>query len=132
MFEEDECLEIGDRVYSSNDYYHKEPKDFIKEVIRNLHPQWVIGIENTASILIAYKRQKKILINPTVTLNDLNWVTPETIRDTYAFFSSRFEKDYEMYSRVYKNVAFYPAQKALHIYDLSNIIKGILTQCTNK
>ncbi len=132
MFEEDECLEIGDKVYSSSDYYHKEPNDFIKKVIRNQHPQWVIGIENTASILIAYKRQKKILINPSVTLNDLNWVTTETIRDTYAFFSSRFEKDYEMYSRVYKNVAFYPYQKNLHVCDLSDIIKGILTQCANK
>lgn len=128
MFEESECLEIGDKVYSSNDYYKKDPKEFIREIIRKQRPQWVIGVENTATILISYKRQKKILINPTVTLNDLNWVTPETIRDTYAFFSAEHEKDYEMYSRVYKNVAFYPAQKTLYIGDLSAVIKGIVSE----
>lgn len=35
MFEEDECMKICDKVYSSNDYYMKEPKEFIREVIRN-------------------------------------------------------------------------------------------------
>ncbi len=62
-----------------------------------------------------------------VTLNDLNWVTPETIRDTYAFFSADFEKDYEMYSRVYKNAAFYPAQKTLYTCELSPLIEGIVS-----
>ena len=75
MFEEDECLKIGDKVYSSNDFYQKEPKEFIKEVIRKERPEWVIGIGNTATILMAYKRQKKIVINPTVTLDDLNCYT---------------------------------------------------------
>lgn len=130
MFEEDECLKIGDKVYSNTDYYNskKDPKEFIREVIIKDCPKWVIGIENTATILISYKRQKKILINPTVTLDDLNWVTPETIRDTYAFFSSDYEKDYEMYSRVYRNVAFFPAQKKLLIGDLSAAIKGIISE----
>ena len=128
MFAEDECREIGGKVYSNTDYYNskKEPSEFIKETIKKLHPQWVVGIENAATILLSYKRQKKILINPAVTMNDLNWVTPETIRNTYAFFSADYEKDYEIYSRVYKNVAFYPAQKTLHIGDISEYIKGII------
>ncbi|MDE6143181.1 MAG: hypothetical protein K2F94_03795 [Muribaculaceae bacterium] len=128
MFEVDECRKIGDKVFSSNDYYMKEPKEFIREVIRKDRPKWVIGIENTATILISYKRQKKILINPTVTLNDLNWVTPETIRDTYAFFSADYEADYEMYSRVYKNVAFYPSERILFISDIKTAIEGILSE----
>ena len=128
MFEEDECMEIGDKVYSSNDFYQKDPNKFIKEIIRKDRPQWVIGLGNTATILMSYKRQKKILINPTVTINDLNWVTPETIRDTYAFFSADHEKDYEMYSRVYRNVAFFPAQKSLFIGDFTSVIKGIIIE----
>lgn len=128
MFEEDECMKIGDKVYSSNDFYQKDPKEFIREVIRKQHPEWVIGVENTATILMSFKRQKKILINPTVTLNDLNWVTPETIRDTYAFFSANYEKDYEMYSKVYRNVAFFPAQKSLFIGNLASAIKGIISE----
>ena len=127
MFEETECMKIGDKVYSSHDLYMKDPKAFIREVIRNDRPKWVIGLENTATILISYKRQKKILINPTVTLNDLNWVTPETIRDTYAFFSADHEKDYEMYSKVYRNASFFPTQKALFISDVSGAIKGIIS-----
>lgn len=128
MFEVDECMKIGDKVFSSKDYYMKEPKEFIREVIRKDRPKWVIGIENTATILISYKRQKKILINPTVTLNDLNWVTPETIRDTYAFFSADYEADYEMYSRVYKNVAFYPSERILFIGDIKTAIEAILSE----
>ncbi len=126
MFEEDECLAIGDMVFSSNDYYQKDPKTFIRETIKKYHPRWVVGVENSATLLLPYHHQKKILINSTVTLNDLNWVTPETIRDTYAFFSAAYEKDYEMYSRVYKNVAFYPAQKTLYIGELSPLIKIIV------
>ena len=128
MIEEDECLKIGDKVYLSNDFYKKDPKEFIREAIRKDRPKWVIGIENTATILISYKRQKKILINPTVTLNDLNWVTLETIRDTYAFFSADYEADYEMYSKVYRNVAFFPTEKTLSIGDLSTAIKGIVSE----
>ncbi len=33
-----------------------------------------------------------------------------------------------MYSRVYKNVAFYPAQKTLYIGDLSAVIKAIIRE----
>ncbi len=128
MDEEEECLEIGGEVYSSNDYYKEDPKTFINDVIRKQHPKWVIGVDNTATILIAFKCQKKILINPTVTLNDLNWVTPETIRDTYAFFSADYEKDYEIYSKVYQNVAFYPTLKTLYISDISRLIKEIVSK----
>lgn len=127
LFEEHYCMEICGRVYSFKDYglSEKSPKEFKREIIRRDLPKGVIGIDNTASLLITYKRQKKILINPIVTLNYLNWVTPETIRDTYAFFSADHEKDYEMYSRVYSNAAFYPMQETLSIGELTAIIKDI-------
>ncbi len=130
MYDEEECIKIGGDVYTNGSYYHsqKAPKVFIREVISRQHPEWVIGVENTATILISYKRQKKILINPSVTLNDLNWVTLETIRDTYAFFSADYEKDYEMYSKVYKNAAFFPSQRTLHIADLSALISQIVRE----
>lgn len=124
----DECEELGGYAYVNSQYAcsNKTPKDFIKDVIRKDRPKWVVGIENTATLLLSYHRQKKILINPTVTMNDLNWVTPETIRDTYAFFSAKYEKDYEIYSKVYRNVAYYPAQQTLFIADLAPLIKAIL------
>ncbi len=128
MDEEEECMKIGGEAYTNGSYYQQNPKDFIRDVISKQHPKWVIGVENTATILITYKRQRKILINPTVTLNDLNWVTPETIRDTYAFFSADYEKDYEVYSKVYKNVAFFPSQKTLYIGDISTIIREIVSE----
>ena len=111
---EKESENIGE-VYSNEFFYKKNPQEAIKEEITKHCPKWVIGLENSATLLLPYYRQKKILINPTVTLDDLNWVTPENIRDTYAFFSADYEADYEMYSRVYRNVAFYPAQRILFI-----------------
>lgn len=127
MDNEEESEDIGE-VYSNDFFYQKNPKEAIKEEIAKHRPKWVIGIENTATLLLPYHRQKKILINPTVTVDDLNWVTAETIRDTYAFFSANYEKDYEVYSKVYKNVAFYPMQKILFISDIKAAIEAILSE----
>lgn len=90
---EKESENIGE-VYSNEFFYKKNPQEAIKEEITKHCPKWVIGLENSATLLLPYYRQKKILINPTVTLDDLNWVTPENIRDTYAFFSADYEADY--------------------------------------
>ena len=127
MDNESEASEFGE-VYSNDFFYQKNPKEAIKEEIAKHHPKWVIGLENSATLLLPYHRQKKILINPTVTVDDLNWVTSETIRDTYAFFSANYEKDYEVYSKVYKNVAFYPMQKILFISDIKSAIEAILSE----
>lgn len=127
MDNEEDCEDLGE-VYSNEFFYHKNPKEAIKEEISKHHPKWVIGLENSATLLLPYHRQKKILINPTVTVDDLNGVTSETIRDTYAFFSANYEKDYEVYSKVYKNVAFYPMQKILFISDIKTAIEAILSE----
>ena len=127
MDNEEESEDFGE-VYSNDFFYQKNPKEAIKEEIAKHHPKWVIGLENSATLLLPYHRQKKILINPTVTVDDLNWVTSETIRDTYAFFSADYEKDYEMYSKVYRNVAFYPTQKILFISDIKSAIEAILSE----
>lgn len=126
MDNEYESEDIGE-VYS-NDFLYPNPKEAIKKEIAKHHPKWVIGLENSATLLLPYHRQKKILINPTVMVDDLNWVTSETIRDTYAFFSANYEKDYEMYSKVYMNVAFYPMQKILFIGDIKAAIEAILSE----
>ena len=124
---EKESENIGE-VYSNEFFYKKNPQEAIKEEITKHCPKWVIGLENSATLLLPYYRQKKILINPTETLDDLNWVTPENIRDTYAFFSADYEADYEMYSRVYRNVAFYPAQRILFISDIKDAIETIVSE----
>lgn len=127
MDNEEESEDIGE-VYSNDFFYQKNPKEAIKKEIAKHRPKWVIGLENSATLLLPYHRQKKILINPTVTVDDLNWVTSETIRNTYAFFSANYEKDYEVYSKVYKNVAFYPMQKILFISDIKAAIEAILSE----
>lgn len=127
MDNEEESEDFGE-VYSNDFFYQKNPKEAIKKEIAKHRPKWVIGLENSATLLLPYHRQKKILINPTVTMDDLNWVTSETIRDTYAFFSANYEKDYEVYSKVYKNVAFYPMQKILFISDIKTAIEAILSK----
>lgn len=129
MDNETECEDLGE-VYTNHFFYGKNQKEAIKEEIKKHRPKWIIGLENTATILLSIHRQKKILINPTVTVNDLNWVTEEDINDTYAFFSADYEKDYEVYSKVYRNVAFYPQKKILFIGDIKSIITEIIGKPT--
>lgn len=125
MDNETESEDLGE-VYSNGFFVGKNQKEAIKGEIRKYRPKWVIGLENTATILLSLHRQKKILINPSVTMNDLNWVTEEDINDTYAFFSADYEKDYEVYCKVYRNVAFYPQKEILFIGDIKSIITQII------
>lgn len=125
MDNESEAEEIGE-VYNNNFLYGKNKEEAIKTEIRKHKPTWVIGLENSATIILHLHRQKKILINPKVTTNDLNWVTEQDINDTYAFFSSDYESDYETYSKVYRNVAFFPMMKTLFISDIKAHIKAII------
>lgn len=121
-----ECEKMGGEVYSNAFFFGKNPKELVKGVIIKRHPEWVIGVENTATLLLPYHRQKKILVNPKVTLNDLNWVTTETIDRTYAFFSADYEADYEIYSRVYHNAVFFPLQRKLSLSEIKRPIMEIV------
>lgn len=69
-----------------------DPKWAIREKLEKHKSHWVLGIEHTAILLLSYRHRKKILINPRVTVNDLNWVTEAAIRDMYTFFRIHAEK----------------------------------------
>lgn len=125
MDNESEAEEFGE-VFNNHFFTGKDKKEAIKNEIRNHKPTWIIGLENSATILLRVHRKKKILINPTVTINDLNWVTEQDINDTYAFFSADHESDYETYSKVYRNVAFFPMKKTLFISDIKSTINAII------
>lgn len=124
---EEEAQEIG-TVYSNVFFYQKNPTEAVKEEIDRLHPQWVIGLENSATLIMPYRKLKRILINPTISETDLAGVSAETITNTYAFFSSAYEADYERYSKVYQNAAYYPGSRLLAIGELIPLIKAIVTE----
>lgn len=48
IVEEEECLEIGDKVFTYSNY-NSDAKKVIMEAMMKEHPQCVIGIENTGT-----------------------------------------------------------------------------------
>lgn len=125
MDNEMDAADLGS-VYTNESFYQKDPREVILTAIDKHHPRWVIGLENSATLLLEYRRQKKMLINPHVTEADLQEVSPEAIENTYAFFSSACEVDYERYCKVYQNVAYYPASRILTIGELLPVIETIV------
>lgn len=71
----------------------------------------------------------KILVNPTVTYNDLNNVSEFDRQYTFGFFDKDFEKDYELFQKVYPNAAWYGDTKELRLFMIEAVVKGILEDC---
>lgn len=127
MDNEADASELGE-VYTNEFFYQKNPAEAVREEIERRHPQWVIGLENSATLLMPYRHLKRILINPTISDGDLDGATAETVVNTYAFFSSAYEADYERYTTVYQNAAYYPATRILFIDDVLSAIQAIIAE----
>lgn len=115
--------------------YGKSQKETIKELIGKYKPQWVIGLGNSATLLLPYHYQRKILINPKIGYDDLNLIPPFAVGNTYGFFSSNNKESYELFKRVYPNAVFIPFNKYsksvtpssyLHIDELDDEIRNII------
>lgn len=123
---------IGDDEFVK---YGKSQKETIKELIRKYKPQWVIGLGNSATLLLPYHYQRKILVNPKVGYDDLNLIPPFAVENTYGFFSSNNKESYELFKRVYPNAVFIPYNRYsiveppssyLHVDELDNEIRRII------
>lgn len=124
---EADASELGE-VYTNDFFYQKNPAEAVRQEIEQRHPRWVIGLENSATLLMPYRNLKRILINPTISEADLEGITAETIANTYAFFSSAYQADYERYSTAYQNVAYYPATRILFVDDVLPAIQAIIDE----
>ena len=76
-------------------------KAFIEGKINEEIPQWVVATDLSATILAGIKITNRILINPTISFDDLN-IVPELARQTtHGFFDQSHEADYERVCSVY-------------------------------
>lgn len=104
--------------------YEKE----IHRIIAEQKPDWVVAAGESATACISLYYQKKILINPTVTFNNLNNVPEYACRHTFGFFGAvpEQEKSYELFQTVYPNSALYSGIPELRFIFIKNIIHKIV------
>ena len=125
--DEVECKNLG--TFITNEVlYNKDLETFIPEKVKSENPDWIIALDNSATVALKLKRQKKILINPKVSFDDLNNV-PEFARQyTYGFFDQDHEEDYNRFQSVYPNSAWYLNLKDMSLFDIKDIAKGIIEE----
>ena len=74
MFNEWDDFEVADKFgksYGQNEFFENDQRKVINDLIKSNRPKWVIALYNSATIILKRRFQRKILINPTVTYNDL-------------------------------------------------------------
>ena len=100
----------------------------IRRIITEHNPNWVIALGEPATACINLYRQKKILVNPTVTFNNLNNVPEYARQHTFGFFSAlpKQEKSYELFQTVYPNTAWYLNVSKLRLIDIKDVVLEIV------
>ena len=125
IMDEVECKDLG-KFITNEVLYDKDLETFITEKVKSENPEWIIAVGDSATVALKLQRQKKILINPKVSFDDLNNV-PEFARQyTYGFFDQRHEEDYNRFQSVYPNSAWYLNLKDMSLFDIKDIAKGII------
>lgn len=114
------------RVYGQRQFFGNDQRKVIQDIIKSDRPKWVIGMFDSATILLKIRLQRKILVNPTITFNDLNNVTEFDRRNTYGFFDADHEADYALFQKVYTNSAWYANTTRLRLSDIETEIKEII------
>lgn len=113
-------------VYNNAVLYGKDLRELMAQQIKELHPEWIVAEGKCASVAMSFRRQKRILINPRVTFNDLNNVSEFTRKNTFGFFDKGHEKEYERFQTVYPNAIFYPTNKSISLLSVKDLVDPIL------
>ncbi len=105
-------------------YYCKE----VRKIIADQKPDWIIASGESATACIGLYGQKKILVNPIVTFDDLNNVPEYARLHTYGFFGAlpEQEKSCELFQAVYPNASWFVNAPNLQLIDIKDIIRGII------
>lgn len=122
---EAECKDLG-IIYNNATLYGKDIAKFIKEEIAKERPDWIVAEEQCATVVLKMKRQKKVLLNPKVSLNDLNNVSEHSRQNTYGFFDAHHELDYERFQSVYPHSAWFPEDNDLTLFTIKEMVESII------
>lgn len=100
----------------------------VRRMIAEQKPDWIIASGESATACIGLYGQKKILVNPIVTFDDLNNVPEYARLHTYGFFGAlpEQEKSYELFQAVYPNASWFVNAPNLSLIDVKDIIRGII------
>lgn len=120
-----ECTELG-KIYNNETLHGKDISEFITKEVERLRPEWIIAEGECATAALQLKGQKKILLNPKVTTDDLNNVPESTRQFTIAFFDDNHEQDYERFQSVYPNAAWMPDDDNLTLFTIKETIQEII------
>lgn len=120
-----ECADIG-AIYNNDQLYGKNLSEFIAKEVQRLRPEWIVAEGQCATVALALKKQKKVLLNPKVSFDDLNDVPEHTRKNTFGFFDDQHEQDYERFLTVYPHVAWFPQDDDLSLFTIKEIVKSII------
>ena len=121
--------DIGDSIevnaLNKSDY-HEE----IRKIIAERKPDWVIAAGESTTACLCVHGQKKILVNPVTTFDDLNNVSEYARQYTYGFFGAfpQQQKSYELFQTVYPNVAWFANAPNSNLIDIKDIIYDIINE----
>lgn len=120
-----ECADLG-RIYNGDDLHGKDISEFMIKEVEKHRPEWIIAEGECATAALKMKHQKKMLLNPKVTTDDLNSVSEHTRQHTYGFFDDRHSQDYERFLSVYPHAALFPEDDNLILFTIKEIAKEII------
>lgn len=128
---ETECAHLG-RIYNNAELHGKNLASFIPDNIHKASPEWVIADGECATVALAMHDQKKILINPKVTDQDLDSVPDFALENTYAYFDLGHERDYERMQTVYPNAVlmgfFDGGSNTISLFDIMEMVEEIVSE----
>jgi hypothetical protein len=120
-----ECADLGE-IYSNEVLYDKDLNVFIRNEVKRKHPEWIVAEGASATAAFGIRHQKKILINPNVSYDELNNVSEFDRQKTFAFFDSCHEQDYEHFQSAYLNSALFPDDDNLTLFTIKEMVESII------
>ncbi len=120
-----ECSEVGP-TFGNDALYGHDIMEFVTEKVKLYKPEWIVAENECASAALKLMKQKKILLNPTVTTDDLNNVTEFARQNTFAFFDNLHWDDYERFLTVYPHGALNTEDNDLQLLDIGGFIRCII------
>lgn len=120
-----ECADLGE-IYSNEALYDKDLNAFIRNEVKRKHPEWIVAEGASATAAFGIRHQKKILINPNVSYDELNNVSEFDRQKTFAFFDGCHEQDYEHFQSAYLNSALFPDDDNLTLFTIKEMVESII------
>lgn len=120
-----ECADLG-QIYTNEQLHGKDIAEFINQTIAEHHPEWIVAEGVCATAALKLKNQKKVILNPKVSFEDLNNVPEHTRQNTFGFFDDRHEQDYERFQSVYPHAAWFPQDDDLTLFTIKEAVQSII------